>query len=132
MNTARRLVALGAISGFVAVVMGAFGAHGLRQIQPPIPEQRLLAFDTGVRYQMYHALALIAAAWVATQLSETWARRAGHWFVIGTVLFSWSLYALVLFDRKWLGMITPFGGLAFLVGWAFLAVAAVTSSHPAP
>lgn len=130
MNTARRLVTLAAISGFVAVVMGAFGAHGLKQIQPPLPEQRLIAFDTGVRYQMYHALALLATAWVATQMSEKWARRAGAWFVIGTVLFSWSLYALVLLDQPWLGRVTPFGGLAFLVGWAFLAVAAISSSHP--
>ena len=129
---ARRWLAVGAISGFIAVAVGAFGAHGLKQVQPPIPPERLLAFDTGVRYQMYHALAIVLCALIADRVSKKWAGLASAWFAIGTVLFSFSLYALVLLDEKKLGIITPFGGLAFLVGWACLVAAALWPDAPEP
>lgn len=129
MKLEARLAAYGAVSAFVAVVMGAFGAHGLKSWN--LPPERLIAFDTGARYQMYHAFALFASAWAAEKLSAKWAGRAGFWFIGGTVLFSWSLYALVLLDQKWLGRITPIGGLSFLAGWACLAAAALTSREPA-
>lgn len=121
MNVVQRLAAYGAVSGFVAVTAGAFGAHGLKRIVTP---ERQAVFDTGARYQMYHALALFAAAWVADRMSATWGGRAGFWFIVGTTLFSFSLYALVIFDMPKVGAITPLGGLAFLAGWACLLAAA--------
>lgn len=121
----RRLLAIGAISGFLAVVMGAFGAHGLKSM---VTEHRLANWETAARYQMYHAFALIAAAWVAKDFSPGWGSRAGWMFLSGTLVFSGSLYVLVLTEQKWLGAITPLGGLLFLAGWACLAVAAW--AHP--
>ena len=115
---------MGAVCGFLGVGIGAFGAHGLKNL---VPEARLVTFETGVRYQMYHAFALFAAAWAAQALSEKWAARAALWFVVGVLLFSGSLYALVLADMPKLGIITPFGGLAFLAGWACLGFAARAS-----
>ena len=114
---------LASISGGLAVVLGAFGAHALEvRIEP-----RLLAtFEIGVRYQMYHALALLAVAtalarWSAIRMLTT----AGWSFAAGTALFSGSLYLLVLTGKRWLGAITPLGGLAFIVGWFFLTLAAL-------
>lgn len=124
MNVVQRLAALGAASGFIAVSMGAYGAHALPKIATP---QRVAQFDTGARYEMYHALALFAAAWAADRLSEKWGARAGAFFVAGTVLFSFSLYLLVLFEIPALGRVTPYGGMAFLAGWTCLLVAACTS-----
>jgi uncharacterized membrane protein YgdD (TMEM256/DUF423 family) len=123
-NVVQRLAALGAVSGFISVAAGAFGAHGLQKLVTP---QRQAQFDTGARYEMYHALALFAAAWAAERLSEKWGARAGVCFVVGTVLFSFSLYALVLLEQPWLGRITPIGGLAFLAGWICLLIASCTS-----
>jgi uncharacterized membrane protein YgdD (TMEM256/DUF423 family) len=106
---------IGALSAFVAVAAGAFGAHGLRGALPP---DLLDVFETGVRYQMYHALALLVVAWLASSRPAT---VAGWLFVAGTVLFSGSLYVLSLSGVRWLGAITPLGGLAFLAGWLALA-----------
>lgn len=117
----RRFLALGALSGAIAVAAGAFGAHALRARLAPA---MLAAFETAARYQMYHALALLAVAWVATQRPGRLPTAAGWCFVGGTVLFSGSLYALALTDLRWLGAITPLGGVAFLAGWACLALAA--------
>jgi uncharacterized membrane protein YgdD (TMEM256/DUF423 family) len=111
---------LGAASAFLAVAAGAFGAHALRARLSP---ELLAAFETGARYQMYHALALIAAAWASTQWPGPLPRAAGWLFVAGTVLFSGSLYALALSGVRWLGAITPAGGMAFLAGWVCLALA---------
>jgi uncharacterized membrane protein YgdD (TMEM256/DUF423 family) len=111
----------GAISGFIAVALGAFAAHGLKARLAP---EVLATFETGVRYQMYHALALLAAAWACTRWPGTAATAAGWLFVAGTLVFSGSLYLLALSGEKWLGAITPLGGLAFLAGWACLAAAA--------
>jgi uncharacterized membrane protein YgdD (TMEM256/DUF423 family) len=117
----RLFLSLGAISAGLAVAAGAFGAHGLRARLAP---DMLAVFETGVRYQMYHALALLAVAWVASRGPGGPAPLAGWLFVAGTVLFSGSLYVLAVTGTRWLGAVTPFGGLCFLAGWAVLAWAA--------
>ena len=111
-------VILGGISGFFAVAAGAFGAHALRQ---RLPADMLSVFETGARYQMYHALALLAVAWAATYCPGSSIQLAGWCFVIGTVLFSGSLYLLAFTDTRIIGAVTPVGGLAFLLGWLALA-----------
>lgn len=117
----RPFVVLGATSAGLAVAAGAFGAHALRARLTP---DLLATFETGARYQMYHALALFVAAALAGDGSCRPAVWAGWLFTVGTLLFSGSLYALVLSGVTRLGVVTPFGGLAFLAGWACLAVAA--------
>jgi uncharacterized membrane protein YgdD (TMEM256/DUF423 family) len=114
----RRFFGLGAFFGFLAVALGAFGAHGLRGRLSPAD---LAVYETGVRYQMYHALALFAAAWAEGRRPGGAARAAGWLFSVGIVLFSGSLYALVLTGSTVWGFVTPLGGLAFLAGWAMLA-----------
>lgn len=117
----RFLVAAGAILGALGVIAGAFGAHALRgQIDPDM----LAAFETGARYQMYHALALFAAAWLSGRGAATEAAVAGRLFVVGVLLFSGSLYALALTGDHRLGIITPIGGVAFILGWLALALGA--------
>jgi len=110
---------LGAVSGFIAVAAGAFGAHSLRDRLTP---EYVSVFETGARYQMYHALALLAVAWVIERGGGTSAQWAGWLFVIGTVLFSGSLYGLALTGTRWMGAITPLGGVAFSAGWVCLAL----------
>jgi len=117
---ARNLAAGGASLALLAVALGAFAAHGLKQRLEP---ELLTVFETGARYQMYHALALMAAGWAVTVGHAGLARWAGRCFLAGTVVFSGSLYALALSGQRWLGAITPLGGLLFLAGWALLAVA---------
>lgn len=112
---------IGTASGFIAVALGAFAAHGLKARLAP---EVLGTFEVGVRYQMYHALALLAVAWACTRWPGTLANVAGWLFVAGTLVFSGSLYLLALTGEKWLGAITPLGGLAFLAGWICLAAAA--------
>lgn len=116
----RTFALAGAISAFIAVAAGAFGAHALRA---RITADLLAVFETGVRYQMYHALALFAVAWASNHWAGSPVRVAGWLFIGGTVLFSGSLYLLSLTGARWLGAITPFGGLMFLTGWAALAIA---------
>lgn len=118
----RLFLAAGALSGAVAVAAGAFGAHALRSRLPP---DLLAVFQTGAQYQMYHALALLAAGWLASQTRGGAAAAAGILFLVGTVLFSGSLYALALSGVRGLGAITPLGGVAFLAGWVALAWAAL-------
>jgi uncharacterized membrane protein YgdD (TMEM256/DUF423 family) len=120
----RLFFSLGAASAFLSVAAGAFGAHALRARLSP---ELLAAFETSARYQMYHALALIAAAWASAQWPGPLPRAAGWLFVAGTVLFSGSLYALALSGLRWLGAMTPLGGVAFLAGWVCLVAAAVRS-----
>ncbi len=116
----RFFFALGAGSAFLSVAAGAFGAHALRtRIAPDL----LAVFETGARYQMYHALGLLAVAWAATRWPGTLVHWAGGLFVAGTILFSGSLYALALSGARWLGAITPLGGVAFLAGWVCLLLA---------
>jgi uncharacterized membrane protein YgdD (TMEM256/DUF423 family) len=108
------LVAAGAINAAVAVAAGAFAAHALRE---RLDDKALAVFETGARYHMYHALAMVLAGVLA-------ARGPGWTFQLGIALFSGSLYVLALTDIRPLGAITPFGGLAFLAGWIWLAVTA--------
>ena len=118
----RLFLGVGALSAGLAVAAGAFGSHGLRAHVAP---EMLAVFETGARYQMYHALALIAVAWVAGRDAARSVRVAGVAFVVGTLLFSGSLYLLALTGIRWLGAITPLGGVAFLVGWGCLAWSAL-------
>ena len=110
-----KLLAAGAINAAFAVAAGAFAAHGLRD---RIAQRSLEIFETGARYHMYHALAMVLCAVIAT----TGARTAGWIFQAGIAVFSGSLYALAVTDVKVLGAITPLGGVAFLAGWVWLAV----------
>lgn len=118
----RLFASLGAISAAVAVAAGAFGAHALRaRLEPRLLE----VFETAARYQMYHALALFAVAWVLSRSAATGLATASGWlFVAGTLVFSGSLYAMALSGLRGLGAVTPVGGLCLLAGWALLAVAA--------
>ncbi len=120
----RVFAGLGSLSAFVAVGLGAFAAHGLKA---RVSAEMLGIFETGVRYQMYHALALLAVAWVTGRWPGTTAVVAGWLFVAGTIVFSGSLYALSMGGARWFGAITPIGGLAFLLGWLALAWAAWTA-----
>ena len=114
----RLFFALGSLSALLGVALGAFAAHGLKERLTP---DLLATFETGVRYQMYHAFALIAAAWACTRWPGSLPAASGWLFVAGTVLFSGSLYVLALAGIRWLGAVAPIGGLAFLAGWACLA-----------
>jgi len=118
MTPVRLFFLLGSILGGLGVGLGAFGAHGLRSV---LGTDDLATFEVGVRYQMYHALALLAVAWAASRWESVAVIAAGWLFVAGIVLFSGSLYMLVMSGPRWLVWITPIGGLAFLLGWASLA-----------
>lgn len=109
---------LGALLGGLAVAFGAFGAHALKET---LTAEDLATFEIGVRYQMYHALALIAVAWAMTHWESPLLPIAGWAFVAGVTVFSGSLYLLVLTGPRWLGAITPIGGVALIAGWALLA-----------
>jgi uncharacterized membrane protein YgdD (TMEM256/DUF423 family) len=118
-------VILGAILGALGVAAGAFGAHASKaQLEPRMLE----VFETAARYQMYHALALFAVAWIYQHTQAQAAQVAGWAFVVGILLFSGSLYAMAFTGVRGLGAITPIGGVAFLVGWAALAAAAAKLS----
>ena len=108
----------GALSALIAVAGGAFGAHALKA---RLPEDLLAVFEVGIRYQMYHAFGLLVVAWAMTQWPESISSWTGWFFILGTVFFSGSLYILSLTGIRWLGAITPLGGVAFILGWAMLA-----------
>lgn len=117
MNSSRIFAVIGAIWGLTAVVLGAFGAHALRtRLEPTLLE----AFETGVRYQMYHALALFAVAWALTQYSGTALQLSGWFIFAGSVIFSGSLYVLAISGTRWWGAVTPIGGVAMIMGWGLL------------
>ncbi|MBI2073316.1 MAG: DUF423 domain-containing protein [Gemmatimonadetes bacterium] len=108
----------GASLAFVAVALGAFGTHALRtRLSPDL----LATFETGVRYHMYHALALFACAWAYDRWAAAQIGWAGWMFLAGIALFSVSLYLLTLTGARWWGTVTPLGGVAFLAGWGCLA-----------
>lgn len=120
----RALFTLGAFSAGTAVMTGAFGAHALRSALAP---DMLAVFETGVRYQMYHALALLATSWSATQWGSHRPRSvaASAWcFGLGTVFFSGSLYILSITGAGWIGAVTPIGGVLFIAGWIALGYSA--------
>jgi len=117
-------MASGAVVGFLGVAAGAFGAHALRtRITPDM----LDIYETAVRYQMYHALALLLAGFMAFRLYSPALTAAGLLFFAGIIIFSGSLYLLALTGARWWGAVTPIGGLAFLAGWLSLAWASLTA-----
>ncbi len=118
----RTFLALGALSAAISVAAGAFGAHALKARLAP---DLLAIFETGARYQTYHAIGIALAAWAAARFPGAAASWAGWLFVAGTILFSGSLYALALSGVRALGAVTPFGGVAFIAGWIALALAAL-------
>ncbi len=127
MSVERTFLLIGALSAFIAVALGAFGAHALRD---RLSADMLDVFKTGVTYQMYHALALLGVGLLLARLSidgSPWLTAAGWLFIAGTVLFSGSLYLLSLSGTTWLGAITPLGGVAFLLGWLALVVSFLRS-----
>jgi uncharacterized membrane protein YgdD (TMEM256/DUF423 family) len=118
----RLFFALGSLFGGLGVALGAFGSHLLRG---RLPADLLANFETGVRYQMYHALALLAVAWAAGRWVGTSLPAVAGWaFVAGILLFSGSLMIMALTGMRWLGAVTPLGGTAFVVGWLCLLIAA--------
>lgn len=114
----RTLLVLAALLGFLAVALGAFGAHALKGRLSP---EMLTIFDVGVRYHFYHVSALLATAWAYSRWPKTLILTSGWLFIVGIVLFSGSLYLLSITGIKALGAITPLGGLAFMIGWLCLA-----------
>ena len=118
---ARQFLVLGALSGLLCVMLGAFGAHGL---QNQLPANHLEWWQKAVDYQALHSLALLVVGLLALHRSSTLLAWSGGLFVIGSLLFSGSLYLLALTGNRSLGMVTPFGGLAFIIGWGSLALAA--------
>jgi uncharacterized membrane protein YgdD (TMEM256/DUF423 family) len=119
----RIFIVIAAVSGFLSVLVGAFAAHGLKKFLTP---EMIEVVKTGVQYQMYHALALLIIAMILIHKPATTGLKASGWaFILGSLMFSGSLYALALGAPHWLGPITPLGGLCFLVGWILLAIAGV-------
>ena len=128
----KKFISTGALLGAIAVALGAFGAHGLKKI---VTTETVQTFQTGVQYQMYHALALLLTGLLYEKCSQKFSRIAGVLFIIGIILFSGSLYLLTAgkaaetasLDK--VGIITPFGGIAFIAGWLFLFIAAMKKSE---
>ena len=116
----KKIITTGAIFGMLAIILGAFGAHALKKI---LSEKQLHSFDVGVKYQMYHSIVLLVLSFNTNAISS-----ATYWcFTIGIVLFSFSIYGLVLSDAKgrkfrFLGPITPIGGLLLIIGWLLLLI----------
>ena len=125
-TVAKVYVIIGAAAAGLAVVLGAFAAHGLKAILSP---SELITFETGVRYQMYHGIALLCLPGLTALLSVKWANRVARCFVTGCVLFSGSLYVLATTGIKWFGPITPLGGVFFIVGWILLIVGLVKGKN---
>lgn len=122
----RVFLLLAAVAGFTGVALGAFAAHGLKG---QLSAEYLAVFQTGVHYQLVHALALFGVALLADRLSGRLLKAAGVLFVVGILLFSGSLYVLTLSGLGKLGMITPLGGVCFLLGWLCLGLAAFRSGR---
>lgn len=118
----RTFFALGAGVALLGVALGAFGTHGLMGSLSPAD---LATFETGVRYQLIHALGLLAVAWASTRWPSGTTYAAGWLMAAGILIFSGSLYALVLTGQRWMGAVTPLGGVCFLAAWGLLAWAAV-------
>jgi uncharacterized membrane protein YgdD (TMEM256/DUF423 family) len=116
----RNILFLGAIFMALAVLLGAFGAHALKNSLPP---EMLAVYKTGVEYQFYHALGLLLIGVTGFQIDSKWLRRSGLLLTLGILLFSGSLYVLALTGIKVIGAITPIGGVSFIAGWICLAIA---------
>jgi uncharacterized membrane protein YgdD (TMEM256/DUF423 family) len=128
MNYGRKWIAWGAVSAFLSVAIGAFGAHGLREI---LTESAKQTYETGVQYHIAHSLGLILIGLLASQWQGSkWIEWSGRLLLSGIILFSGSLYVLSITGVKILGAITPLGGLSFLAGWILVAAAALKSGKP--
>jgi len=126
----RLLLMVSGLSGVLGIGLGAFGAHGLQARL--LVAGTLSAWKTAVLYHLVHTAALLAVALFASSqqgAENRWAQRAGLWWAVGIVLFSGSLYVLALGGPRWLGPVTPIGGVAFIIGWAMLLPAAAKSSR---
>ncbi len=122
---AKLFLALGCINAMLVVLIGAFGAHGLKA---RLTVENMAVFQTGVQYHLYHAVGLILLGLIALQIPITpYLRWSGWLMLVGIVLFSGSLYALSITNIHWLGMITPFGGLAFIIAWLLLTIGIIKS-----
>ena len=125
----KQAVVAAAIFGMLAVILGAFGAHALKQKLEP---ELLNTFETGVKYQMYHAIALLGVGLAFAHLPAAWVARASLMFIIGIILFSGSIYAIVAMKHtgsvgmKGLGIITPIGGVFLILGWLMLLIGAIS------
>jgi uncharacterized membrane protein YgdD (TMEM256/DUF423 family) len=117
--------AVGAFAAAMSVALGAFGAHALKS---RVTEDLLAVFEIGVRYQMYHALALFAVAWAVTRWPGAWITASGWLFILGILIFCGSLYIMTFTGVRWLGAITPIGGLCFILGWISMAVASLRAA----
>ena len=118
-------LALGCINAMLVVLIGAFGAHALKA---RLTVENMAVFQTGVQYHFYHAVGLILLGLIALQIPITpYLRWSGWLMLVGIVLFSGSLYALSITNIHWLGMITPFGGLAFIIAWLLLTIGIIKS-----
>lgn len=124
-SIARLFLSIGAISGALAVMLGAFGAHGLKE---KLSEKMLANYMTGVEYHFYHTFAILAVGLLAMHFQSRALAGSGWAFVIGIAIFSGSLYAMAPTGITKLGMITPIGGLAFIIGWILLGVAVMKSA----
>lgn len=118
----RKLLIWAALLGMIGVILGAFGAHGLKD---KISDAMLANYQTGVQYHMIHALALLGTALASARLRKNTVVLAGWFFVAGILIFSGSLYIMALTDQRWLGMITPIGGLSLIIGWLLLLIGAI-------
>ena len=119
--TSKIILSIASISGALAVALGAFGAHALKT---KLEASNLLStYQTAVQYHFYHTLLLIALGLVMYKIDSPWLSYAGYATIVGILLFSGSLYALCLTNVRWLGVITPIGGLCFILGWVFLLLA---------
>ena len=117
------MLALAGVSGALAVCLGAFGAHALKQVVSP---EMIAVYQTGVQYHFYHTFALaLSGILIQAGGSQVVAKWAGWLFMVGIVLFSGSLYLLALGMPRWVGMITPLGGMCFIVGWLLIVVASL-------
>lgn len=124
-QTAKVFLILGGFNAALVVLLGAFGAHGLKA---RMTAEMLAVYQTGVHYHLFHALGLIAVGLVATQISDSaYLRWSGWLMLVGIILFSGSLYALSVSGLRWLGMVTPFGGMSFIAAWILFVVAMVKS-----
>ncbi len=117
--------ATGSVLCGLGVILGAFGAHGLRARLSP---EMLVVFETGVRYHLIHALGLLAVAGAASRWPGSYVSIAGYLFVAGIFIFSGSLYVLAITGMRWLGAITPIGGVCLIVGWGLLAIGVLRAS----
>ena len=120
------ILAAAAASGMLAVILGAFAAHGLKG---KLSESMMSAFQTGVHYQMYHSLALILLVVLYRQMPQSLLLYSAGFMLAGILLFSGSLYLLALTQLKWFGPITPLGGLCFIVGWALLGLSVLRTTN---